>query len=69
VEAATTVVIVEAVTVETVTVTVTTNLDLYQHQIFWVLVLVFFGNYCNEAIHRASQTSPNIARVKKISLY
>jgi uncharacterized membrane protein len=34
-----------------------------------VLVLVFFGDYCNEAIHRASQTSHNIARVKKTSLY
>jgi hypothetical protein len=33
------------------------------------LVLVFFRDYCNEAIHRASQTSHNIARVKKTSLY
>ncbi len=32
-------------------------------------VLVFFSDYCNQAIHRASQTSHNIARVKKTSLY
>jgi hypothetical protein len=36
---------------------------------FGVLVLVFFSDYCNEAIRRASQTSHNIARVKKTSLY
>jgi hypothetical protein len=36
---------------------------------FEVLVLVFFSDYCNEAIHRASQTSHNVARVKKTSLY
>jgi hypothetical protein len=36
---------------------------------FGVSVLVFFSDYCNEAIHRASQTSHSIARVKKTSLY
>jgi hypothetical protein len=36
---------------------------------FGVLVLVFFSDYCNEAIHRASQTSHNVARVTKTSLY
>jgi hypothetical protein len=36
---------------------------------FGVLILLFFSDCCNEAIHRASQTSHNIARVKKTSLY